>query len=157
MQWSDIAADVAKVAPVLGTVIGGPAGGAVGSLLATALGVANSPSDVQAALLADPDAAVKIKTLESQVQIAQITSASQQVTDVNKTLQTEAMGGSFWQRNHHAFESTMTILFVIGVYFVLPLVHIAVPVIPEFAFMMIGGILGITAWQRGQASIKSVQ
>ena len=157
MQWSDIAADVAKVAPVLGTVIGGPAGGAVGSLLATALGVANSPSDVQAALLADPDAAVKIKTLESQVQIAQITSASQQVTDVNKTLQTEAMGGSFWQRNHHAFESTMTILFVIGVYFVLPLVHIAVPVIPEFAFMMIGSILGVTAWQRGQASIKSVQ
>ena len=156
MEWKDIAAEIGKFAPLAGTLIGGPAGAAIGSMISSALGVANTPDAVSQALTVDPEAAVKLRTIDAQVQIAQITAASAQVEAVNKTLQTEAMGGSFWQRNHHAFESTLTILFVIGVYFVLPLLHIAVPVIPEFAFMMIGGVLGVTAWQRGKANIQSV-
>jgi len=77
MDWKSLEGDLAKVAPVLGGLIGGPAGAGIGSLLSAALGVANTPSDVQQALLTNPDAAVKIKQIESQVTIAQISAASQ--------------------------------------------------------------------------------
>jgi hypothetical protein len=80
-----------------------------------------------------------------------------QVEAVNKTLQTEAMGGSWLQRNHHALESMISVCLVVGVYFILPLFHIPVPVVPEFAFMMLGSILGVTAWQRGKANIQIAQ
>jgi len=87
MDWKSLEGDLAKVAPVLGGLIGGPAGAGIGSLLASALGVPNTPSDVQQALKTDPEAAVKIKQIEANVQIAQITAASQvqlgQI-DVNK-------------------------------------------------------------------------
>ena len=154
MEWKDLSNDIAKIAPTLGGVIGGPAGAGIGALLASALGVGNSPSEVQQALITSPDAAVKLKALETQVAIAQITSAAQQVDAVNKTLQTEAMGGSYWQRNHHAYESSFTLLLVAGIYIALPIAHIPVPLVDPTVWLMIGGILGVTAWQRGAANIK---
>ncbi len=138
MNWKDIASDVAKVAPFLGGAIAGPAGAGVGSLIASALGVANTPSDVQTALLTDPDAAVNIKTIEAQVQIAQITAASQQVQAVNQTLQTEAMGGSFWQRNHHAYESSFVCLLIAAMYVGLPLAKVPVPNVDPTVWLMLG-------------------
>jgi len=59
MNWSDIAAVIKPVAPVLGTALGGPLGAMAGQLLAAALGAADpSPQAVQAAIAASgPDAA----------------------------------------------------------------------------------------------------
>ncbi len=64
MKWSDITNVVGKAAPLIGTVLGGPAGGSVGALVASALGVENTPEAVQAAL-GNPDNLVKLKELES--------------------------------------------------------------------------------------------
>lgn len=64
MKWSDITNAVGKAAPLIGTVLGGPAGGSVGALVASALGVENTPEAVQAAL-GNPDNLVKLKELES--------------------------------------------------------------------------------------------
>jgi hypothetical protein len=87
-----------------------------------------------------------------QLAVEEVKAAASQVDSVNKTLQTEAMGGNSWQRNHHAYESSAVVLLVVGVYFVLPICKIAVPSIPVEAFIMLGGVLGVTAWQRGKAN-----
>lgn len=65
MNWSDVAGAVGKAAPVLGTILGGPAGGAVGGLIAAALGTTASPDAVAAAVANDPEAAVKLREIET--------------------------------------------------------------------------------------------
>ena len=63
MDWKNIAAIVAKSAPLLGSALG-PIGGIAGTLIATAFGV--KPDDEQGliAALSSPDAAIKLKQLE---------------------------------------------------------------------------------------------
>lgn len=68
MDWKDLASIVGKAAPILGTLLGGPAGGAVGGLIASALGTGNDPAEVSAAL-ANPDAAIKLREIESRRQV----------------------------------------------------------------------------------------
>jgi len=165
MDWKDIAGDVAKVAPILGTVLGGPVGVAIkiGGMVASALGV-SGPAEVQQALQTNPDAAVKLREIEkdetlglkqiaAQIILAELQTGQAQVEAVNKTLQTEAMGGSWLQRNHHAIESLMATSAVILIYFGLPLLKLPVPIVDPMAWMMLGGILGVTAWQRGSANV----
>jgi hypothetical protein len=154
MDWKDIAKDVAKVAPALGGVLGGPAGAGLGGLIAAALGCGQTPSEVQQALLTNPDAAVKLKEIEAQVQLAQISAASAQVIAVNQTLQADARGDTYWQKSHHAFESTFALLIVASIYILLPVLKIPVPLVDPMVWMMIGGILGVTAWQHGEVNKK---
>jgi hypothetical protein len=87
-----------------------------------------------------------------QLQTTEIQAAATVVAAVNTTLQADARGDSWLQKNHHAMESLATVACVIGVYFVLPLAHIPVPSVPEAAYLMLGAILGVTSWQRGQVN-----
>lgn len=64
MKWSDITGLIGKAAPMLGGVVGGPAGAAVGSMIASALGVEDTPDAVAQAIKADPEAMLKLKQLE---------------------------------------------------------------------------------------------
>lgn len=64
MNYSALISIIEKIAPALATGIGGPAGGMVVSLLENAFGVKDV--DLPAAIAADPDAAIKIKQIESQ-------------------------------------------------------------------------------------------
>ncbi len=100
MDWKDIAGAVGKAAPLLGTLLGGPAGAAVGGLIASALGTASDPAEVQAAI-ANPDALVKLREIEAnnQVRLRELTvqqanselqAATQNASDINKTMQVEA-------------------------------------------------------------------
>lgn len=90
MNWSDIGNIVGKAAPVVGTLLGGPAGGMVGGLIANALNVAPDPDSVNAALVRDPDALLKVQELQinAKVQLEQLT-----VTAENNRLQ--AAGAQF--------------------------------------------------------------
>jgi hypothetical protein len=65
MDWKDIAGVVGKAAPLLGTVLAGPAGGAIGAIVASALGVENTPDAVAQAVANDPEAAVRLREIES--------------------------------------------------------------------------------------------
>ncbi|WP_167517591.1 hypothetical protein [Achromobacter dolens] len=80
MDWKDLAGVVSKAAPVLGGILGGPAGVAVGGLVATALGTDASPDSVSAAILRDPQAAIKLKELEtnSRVQLQRLAVTAEQ-------------------------------------------------------------------------------
>ena len=65
MNWSDVSKLVGGAAPILGTLLGGPAGAAVGGLIASALGTPGDADAVHAAISADPTAALKLATIES--------------------------------------------------------------------------------------------
>lgn len=97
MDWKDISGAVAKAAPVLGTVLGGPAGGAIGGLVAAALGVEAEPDKVQAALAADPEAFVKLRSLEMEhereLRAMVIQAESSRLAEVNATIRAEATSG----------------------------------------------------------------
>ena len=87
MNWKDIGGVIGKAAPVLGTLLGGPAGAAVGALVASALGTANDPDAVNAALASDPNALARVQELQinAKVELQQLA-----VTAENNRLQAEA-------------------------------------------------------------------
>lgn len=100
-DWKDIAEKVGAFAPILGTLVAGPAGGAVGAMIASALGVANTPDAVHEALKVNPDAAVKLAQIEKdrQVELQQLVVTAENnrlaaetaaVGAVNATMQAEA-------------------------------------------------------------------
>lgn len=92
MRWEDIATTVGKIAPAAGGALGGPAGAAVGGLIASALGVSARPEAVAQALQADPQAAVKLRQIEADLEATLIHGRTQAVT-------AEVGGESWLQRN----------------------------------------------------------
>lgn len=65
MNWSDLGKKVADYAPLLGTVLGGPSGTAVGALISKQFGTETKPADIAKAIDADPNAALKLREVES--------------------------------------------------------------------------------------------
>ncbi len=90
--WESIKDTVASIAPIAGSLLGGPAGGAVGGLIASALGVKNDPDEVARAINSDPQAALKLKHVEMQLEQTRLEGRGQAV-------QAEAKGESWLQRN----------------------------------------------------------
>lgn len=162
MDWKDVAKKFASIGlPILANAIA-PGSGTVVTLVASALGLGPSATpDQVAAAAANPDNIVKLKELQDRHEEVLVKAAYDAevsvVESVNKTLQTEAMGGSWLQRNHHAMESMATVALVWAVYFILPLSKIPVPAIPETAWLTLGTILGVTAWMRGQANVATAK
>ena len=106
--WDSIKDTVGSVAPIAGSLLGGPAGGAVGSMLASALGVDNTPDAVANAIKTDPQAAIKIRQIEAQLEQTRLEVRGQAV-------QAEATGESWLQRNWRP--STMIwFSFLVGAY-----------------------------------------
>ena len=172
MNWSDVGNTLKTIAgdalPILGGALGGPLGSEVGTMAAKVLGVANTPNAVNEALKTDPQAAEKLAQIESdeKVKLAQIAAqaVAQQaeskasiIEAINKTIQSEAIGRSWLQRNAQAVCKISTVGCVVAIYFVLPLAHIAVPPIPGDVWLMLGGILGVTAWHDGRAKTVTAQ
>ena len=114
MKWSDIASVVGKAAPLLGTVLGGPAGAMVGGLVASALGVEETPDAVQAAIQADPGAAAKLLELQERnrhdLESAHIRAAETSVREVNATARVEAASDDPYVRR-----ARPTLIYVVGV------------------------------------------
>ena len=106
--WDKIKDVVGSVAPMAGSMLGGPAGGAVGSMLASALGVDNTPDAVAAAIKADPMAAVKIREIEAQLEQTRLEVRGQAV-------QAEAKGESWLQRNWRPL-TMVWFSFLVGAY-----------------------------------------
>ena len=162
MDWSDIKDAVGSTAPLLGTLLGGPAGGAVGALIASALGVGNTPSEVTAALTTDPDIAVKLKQIEKERQVElqtllvqaeshRLTQETAALVAVNTTMQVEAQSNHWPSYSWRPFIGFIFGTTFFGVYFVLPLCKLPVPPIPTEAWLSIGAILGVASWFRGKA------
>jgi len=156
MDWKALGKTLAGLGlPILGGAMGGPAGALFGKMAAGALGLSAdaTPEQVATAVNTNPDNVAKLLELQNTHQEVLVKAAYEAETAaiqaVNATLQADARGDSWLQKNHHAIESLTATLMVVGIYFVLPLLKIPVPTVPEFAFMMLGAILGVTAWKHG--------
>ena len=161
MSWKSIADTVGKIAPTLGSLLGGKAGEVVGSLIATTLGVENTPDAVSEALRINPEIAYKLAELEAthkveleKLRIEEIrldlAASTQAISDVNKTMQAEAASGHWPTYTWRPF-----IGFSFGLYinsmWVLPLLHITPVILSADLTLAIGGILGIASYFRGKA------
>ncbi|MCL7941208.1 holin family protein [Halomonas sp. ATCH28] len=80
MEWSDVAKTVGKVAPVAGSLLAGAAGERVGRLVAGAMGVEAQPEAVAQAVQADPEAALKLRAIEADLEDTLIQGRAQVVT-----------------------------------------------------------------------------
>jgi hypothetical protein len=166
LTWKDIAGVVGSAAPILGTLVGGPAGAAVGGLISSALGVANTPDDVKVALATNPDAAVKLaqiaatketelQTLLVQAEQNRLAADTSALLAVNTTMQAEDKSDHWPTYSWRPFVGFVFGVMFGGVYFVLPLAHLPVPVVPTEAWMAIGGVLGVASFFRGKAQAAS--
>lgn len=152
MNWKDVGNKVRDIAsgtlPALGTALGGPAGAAIGVALSKALGTDPTPDAVAAAL--NPDAAVKLREIEADLQKAQLSADAQALQAVNATMQAEAKSDhwpTYMWRPVCGFAFAAVWL---GDYFVLPLLHTPVPTVPAEAWVAMGAILGVASWYRGK-------
>lgn len=70
MDITDLGRTVAKFAPLLGGALSGPCGATLGSIIASVFGTdASKPDRLQNIIITDPDAAVKLKQIESDHQL----------------------------------------------------------------------------------------
>jgi hypothetical protein len=97
MNWKSLGGKVAETgAHLLGTALAGPgAGAALGSIVGTALGVSDpTPDNIAAAMDKDPEAAVKLATIQSkrQTDLEQIAAqrAVQLASEETKRIQSDA-------------------------------------------------------------------
>lgn len=105
MDWRDLKGLVGKAAPMLGTLLGGPAGAGIGSMVASVLGVENSPDEVHKALQADPSLLLKLREAELQqqtdLQRMTVESETKMLSQVNETMRAELASGnkfkSYWR------------------------------------------------------------
>ncbi|MBN8123174.1 3TM-type holin [Vibrio vulnificus] len=68
-MWDKVKSLIGGAAPLVGSLVGGPAGASVGALIAETLGVENSAEAIEAELVRNPDALVKIKQMESEERV----------------------------------------------------------------------------------------
>jgi len=161
MEWKDLTNTISKFAPLIGTAIGGPAGAAVGALVSATLGTDNDPSVVQQALVSNPEIALKLAQLEADQRVQlqtlivnaeqnRLSAETAQLGAVNLTMQTEATAEHWPTYSWRPFIGFVFGIMMLGVYFVLPLLHIPVPSVPTEAWLALGAVLGVASWHRGK-------
>jgi len=160
MDWNDVKDIVGKAAPLVGGLLGGPVGGSMGALIASTLGAGNSPDEVLRELKNNPDALVKIKTLESEERIAlrqlavqaasnELAASTSRIQAVNATMQAEAKSEKWPQWSWRPYNGFLFGTTIFAVYFVLPLSGVEAPSVPTEIWMGWSAILGVSAWHRG--------
>lgn len=176
MSWKDVAKTAAAMGlKLVGGSLGGPAGSAIGSKLAENLGLAaNAPPDQveQALVTASPDALVKIRELEGEIERANIEAGvkhheieSDDLSTVNETMRVEANQGHKWAgawRPFWGFASAITFfvavvgIIVLAGYAIYKKDHQLLVYVPQltgeltFLFGVPGAILGVASWHRGK-------
>lgn len=64
-------------------------------------------------------------------------------------------GKSWLARNTHHLGTLLVIAFCASVYFVLPLLSLPVPTVPESVFVTLLGVIGVRQWKSGQADVEA--
>jgi antitoxin component of MazEF toxin-antitoxin module len=113
-DWREVGRTAAKYAPVLGGVLGGPVGTAIGAVVASTLGVENTPDAVMAAIEKDPEAAVKLAQIEAdkslglaeilaRTQIAKLEAHTRGIEATNRTMEAETKSEHWMQWSWRPF------------------------------------------------------
>ena len=156
MDWLKI------IAPTAATMLGGPLAGLAVKFLADKLGAPASTVDAVTTALSDlnttPEGHIKLARIDADlrthamdvgINLEQL--AVQNAADINKTMQTEATAEHWPSYSWRPFCGFVFGSMFLGVYFVLPLAHIPVPLVPVEAWASMGAVLGVASWFRGKA------
>lgn len=154
------------VLPFLGTALGGPLGGGAATFLASKLGISDSTvTGVKSALtnmLGDPVQVQAAKQAELDFQahcmamgydnLQKLESLNASVVmAVNTTMQAESKADHWPTYTWRPFLGFIAGVMLIGDYFILPLAHIQVPIVPDTIWLFLGGVLGTASYFRGKA------
>lgn len=157
--------DAVKIAlPWISTALGGPLGGIAAGLVGKALGMSDTSIDLVAEKLSGmpPEqlASLKIAELNTKMEMQKAGFAHIQALEefntrnleaVNKTMQVEA-GAEHWPTySWRPFNGFLFGTSIFGIYFLLPLFKVPVPVVPTEVWATWGAILGIASYFRGKA------
>jgi len=181
MDWKELGKKIAAYAPELGAVFGGPGG----AMVAGAFGLKPDakPKEIIAAIEKDPQAAIKLKEIETnakveihrlniQLAIQQSQQETVRLQAVNTTMQTESKSEHWPQwawRPYWGFISGTA--FLVVCVFICFLAYKAVVlqdsnaigaipiIIGAFTslFTIAGAVLGITAWGRNKLKLKQAE
>lgn len=164
MDWKEIGSKLAEIGlPLLGAVLPIPGGSAICNALASAINAkSTSPEDILSAITSNADMLQKAKEFEATNQqillkiqvdyeIAMRKADSDDVANVNTSIQAEAKSDHWPTYSWRPFNGFLFGITIFGVYFLLPLLHIVVPTIPETVWVAWGAVLGVASWFRGKA------
>lgn len=114
MNWSDVKSTIGTVAPWIAGTIGSPVAGVATKALCDALGLTGAA--------ATPDNALAALSGASPAQLAALHAADLKHAELMQQMgydnlaKLAASGDSYWQKNHHAFESTFVVLMIVAIY-----------------------------------------
>lgn len=155
MEWNELAGAVKKYAPVLGSVVGNfvPGAGALGtgiSLIASAFGVEDEnpkPEQLYKAIQADPDAAIKLRRIETENQQALANIALKQeeirLQDVGSARQRQIEH----EKNTGKSDKNLYALAWLGILgylgLIIYIIHWGLPDMTPAVALMVGNLIGI--------------
>lgn len=64
-------------------------------------------------------------------------------------------GKSWLAKNTHHVGTLLVIVFCFSVYFVLPVLGLPVPSVPETVFLTLGTVIGVRMWKSGSADVEA--
>jgi len=144
-DWLSVGRKIADVAPMLGTALGGPAGTILGALVASTLGTGGSPEAVMNAIVADPDAALKLKELEQREDESlrgHLLAMAQNATDLAKAEMADTQNARAEHKDHW-MPATLTVILalMVGVMAWGVMTHVVPPESKEVTFFIVGQIM----------------
>ena len=122
-NWPDIAHEVGKFAPEVGTALAGPAGAVVGTAVAAALGTTATPDAVLQAVKNHPDVAVKLKSLEVQLKESRLKYETVRAQQGGLTVRAALAGKSVLERDWRAILMLVIAAIILNNYIVAPYVN----------------------------------
>jgi hypothetical protein len=166
----DITDVIKTVLPWVGTALGGPLGAGAATFVASRLGlsdtsVQNVTTTIQS-MLGNPEQVAKLKEIENDYQLSmakagydhiehleQINASvlTTQVSSVNASMQAESKSDHWPTYSWRPFIGFMFGVMALSDYFVLPLMHLTVPVVPQEVWLGFAAILGTASFFRGKA------
>ena len=148
--------------PTAATLLGGPLAGMAVKFLADKLGAPALTVDAVTTALTDlnmtPEGRIKLAQIDADLRIHAMDLgvnfeqlAVQNAADINKTMQAESTSEHWPSYSWRPFCGFVFGTMFLGVYFVLPLLKLTVPVVPMEAWASMGAVLGVASWFRGKA------
>ena len=169
MDFTNLAKTVANYAPLLGSILPIPGGAVIGQLIAHEFGgSAADPDALAAAVSTDPDAAVKLKTIEAntKVQLQQILmqNAQNQLVAQTAQIQSDQQDRADARKNNSNsyMPAIVTFIIIVGFFasFSIMLLYGTTSENAQVLYMMIGTIStafggAVTFWLGSSASSRS--
>ena len=141
------------LAPTAATMLGGPLAGMAVKFLADKLGAPAETADAVTTALSNltgtPEGRIKLAEIDAGIDLERLAVAN--AADINKTMQVEATAEHWPSYSWRPFCGFVFGTMFLGVYFVLPLLKLPVPVVPMEAWAAMGAVLGVASWFRGKA------